>query len=98
MAAPAALGVRRRCLSCMAAFYDLGRTQIFCPKCGVEFKVVELPRKPEPYKKYGAPFPRVIKPEPDEAAAVADDSDETLLPDEDDETPPAEEDSDTTPE
>jgi len=45
MTAANALGVRRRCLSCHAAFYDLGRTPIVCPKCDVEFKVVELPRK-----------------------------------------------------
>ena len=50
MPAPQALGVRRRCLSCNSAFYDLGRTQILCPKCGVEFKVVELPHKYVPQK------------------------------------------------
>ena len=45
MPAPHALGVRRRCLSCHAAFYDLGKATIACPKCDVEFKVVELPRR-----------------------------------------------------
>ena len=40
-----ALGVKRKCLSCDAAFFDLGRTPILCPKCGADFKVVELPHK-----------------------------------------------------
>jgi hypothetical protein len=39
-----AAGSKRRCLSCASAFFDLARTPIICPKCGAEFKVVELPR------------------------------------------------------
>ena len=82
MPAPAALGVRRRCLSCTAAFYDLNRTPIVCPKCGVEFTPVEYARRPEPFKKYGAPYVRVVKPEPEEAEPAAEaGEDETLLAD-----------------
>ncbi len=44
MHATEALGVRRRCLTCSAAFYDLGRTPIICPKCSADFQIVELPR------------------------------------------------------
>ncbi len=51
------LGVKRRCLSCAAAFFDLGRTPILCPKCGVDFKVVELPRR-YPLSPTGATTPR----------------------------------------
>ena len=100
MPAPAALGVRRRCLSCTAAFYDLNRTPIVCPKCGVEFTPVEYARRPEPYKKYGAPYVRVVKPEPEEAPAAAEEEDETLLADEDedDEAPVANEDAEHEPE
>jgi uncharacterized protein (TIGR02300 family) len=36
------LGVKRRCLSCAAPFFDLNRTPIACPKCGALFQVVEL--------------------------------------------------------
>ena len=101
MPAPAALGVRRRCLSCTAAFYDLNRTPIVCPKCGVEFTPVEYARRPEPFKKYGAPYVRVVKPEPEEAEPAAEaGEDETLLADEDedDEAPVANEDAEHEPE
>ena len=36
------LGVKRRCLSCAAPFFDLNRTPIACPKCGALFQIVEL--------------------------------------------------------
>jgi len=39
----AELGVKRRCLSCSAAFFDLNREPIVCPKCNAVFQVVELP-------------------------------------------------------
>lgn len=47
------LGVKRRCQSCSAAFYDLNREPIVCPKCGTEFvmeqpKPVRKKREPEP--------------------------------------------------
>ena len=40
------LGVRRRCLTCSGAFYDLNRSPITCVKCGALFSIVELPRSP----------------------------------------------------
>ena len=40
------LGVKRRCLTCNAAFYDLKRDPILCVKCGAVFQVVPLPRSP----------------------------------------------------
>jgi uncharacterized protein (TIGR02300 family) len=36
------LGVKRRCLSCAAPFFDLNRTPINCPKCGALYQIVEL--------------------------------------------------------
>jgi uncharacterized protein (TIGR02300 family) len=42
--AKAELGAKRRCLSCGAAFFDLNRAPIVCPKCATVFQVVELPR------------------------------------------------------
>jgi uncharacterized protein (TIGR02300 family) len=35
--AKAEWGAKRRCLSCGAAFYDLNKSPILCPKCGTEF-------------------------------------------------------------
>jgi uncharacterized protein (TIGR02300 family) len=45
-------GNKRRCLSCGAAFYDLSKSPILCPKCGTEFNPDVLvktrrPAKPE---------------------------------------------------
>ena len=98
MPAPKALGVRRRCLSCAAAFYDLGRTSILCPKCGVEFKVVELPRRAEPFRKHGAPFVSAIKEQPDESLAADEDSDELLVAEDDpDEQPSPDDDAEPDP-
>jgi uncharacterized protein (TIGR02300 family) len=49
--AKAELGIKRRCLSCGAAFFDLNRAEIVCPKCATVFQVVELPRS-APRKPY----------------------------------------------
>jgi uncharacterized protein (TIGR02300 family) len=44
------LGVKRRCLSCNKAFFDLNRTPPVCPMCGTVFQVIEIahskPRRP----------------------------------------------------
>jgi uncharacterized protein (TIGR02300 family) len=42
--AKAELGVKRRCLTCSAPFFDLNRTPIVCPKCAAVFQVVEVQR------------------------------------------------------
>jgi uncharacterized protein (TIGR02300 family) len=42
--AKAELGEKRRCLSCSAAFFDLNRSPIVCPKCAAVFQVVEIVR------------------------------------------------------
>jgi uncharacterized protein (TIGR02300 family) len=47
--AKAEWGTKRRCLSCGAAFYDLGKSPILCPKCGTEFNpeaLVKSSRRP----------------------------------------------------
>jgi len=89
MPASKALGVRRRCLICAAAFYDLGRTPIVCPKCGTEFNVVEYPRRAGPLRKYGAPFVSAVKPQPEEPIVAEEDSDELLASDDETEEEPA---------
>lgn len=40
------MGVKRRCLSCNTAFFDLNRTKIVCPKCAAVFVVIEPFRSP----------------------------------------------------
>ncbi|WP_300301759.1 TIGR02300 family protein [Ferrovibrio sp.] len=47
--AKAEWGTKRRCLSCGAAFYDLNKSPILCPKCGTEFNpeaLVKSSRRP----------------------------------------------------
>ena len=63
MAATDALGTRRRCLTCAAAFYDLGKSPITCPKCAAVFTVVELPRKYNA-RPAAAPAPASAEPAP----------------------------------
>lgn len=52
--AKAELGVKRRCLTCGAPFYDLNHVPIVCPKCAAIFQVIEYVRS-APKR---APFPR----------------------------------------
>ena len=42
------LGLKRRCMTCGAKFYDLNRTPITCPKCGTPFQAAPLTRAPAP--------------------------------------------------
>ena len=42
------LGLKRRCMTCGAKFYDLSRTPITCPKCGTPFQAAPLTRAPAP--------------------------------------------------
>ena len=56
--ARAELGAKRRCLSCSAAFFDLNREPIVCPKCGAVFQAVEWPRS-TPRKAPYHPIPGV---------------------------------------
>jgi uncharacterized protein (TIGR02300 family) len=46
----AELGVKRRCLSCNKAFFDLNRAPPVCPSCLTVFEVIEIahsrPRRP----------------------------------------------------
>lgn len=35
-------GLKRKCLSCGAVFYDMKKKDFTCPKCGQEYKAEEL--------------------------------------------------------
>jgi uncharacterized protein (TIGR02300 family) len=86
---PAAeLGVKRRCLSCTAPFFDMNRSPIACPKCGAAFTVVELPRHPSAMRAIRAKIPMPVAPVGVEAGADSaedDTSDEDTLPEIEDE-------------
>lgn len=84
----AELGTKRTCPSCGARFYDLLKSPIVCPKCGVSFIAATLlPSKTElPHQ--AAPKPReVVKEEPEETADVElvslEDAEEGAVPEDD---------------
>ena len=66
----AELGTKRTCPSCGSRFYDLLKSPIICPKCGVSFIAATLlPSKTE--MPHQPPKPReVVKEEPEEVADV----------------------------
>lgn len=73
-------GTKRRCSDCGAAFYDLGRTPIVCPKCGTTHEPQVLLKSDgrQPRKSRNLPPP----PAPVVEAEPAPESDEEALPDE----------------
>ena len=59
-------GQKRHCAACAAAFYDLNRASIACPKCGAAFEAAALLKSDgRPRKKRGptvAPPPAAAPP------------------------------------
>lgn len=86
MADPA-LGVRRRCMACGAAFYDLSRKPINCPKCAAVF-VPEPPRRSSAAARGRARLVPVPAPKPEAEEIEAEDA-STLLESDDDDEPVA---------
>lgn len=77
-------GTKRRCAECQAAFYDMQRTPIACPKCGaVHTPVVLLKADGRPPRKNRARPPAPLQAVSDPTEAVAD---EPLSAAEDDES------------
>jgi uncharacterized protein (TIGR02300 family) len=89
MPAPA-LGVKRRCLTCTAPFFDLNKSPIACPKCGAAFQVIALPRHlPGMRARAQIPMPASPVAQEEQVEATTDEaSDENNIPEveEDDET------------
>ena len=93
-------GAKRRCSECGAAFYDLGRKPIVCPKCGATHEPQVLlksdGRTPRKSRDLPPPPPKP-EPEPESGEDAPpeggdDEEDEDVLPEEDeDETGPPEE-------
>jgi len=85
--AKAELGVKRRCLTCATAFYDLNRLPIVCPKCAAAFQVVEVLRSAA-RRPYSAGFARpmpvapVIQPVVDDVLLSTADEEEDSTADE----------------
>lgn len=93
-------GVKRRCGSCTAPFYDMLRSPIHCPKCGVLFRpgASLLPSRPKgnlkPAPKGRRPAGPVPAHEP-QAAAVDASASDTPASDSDGEAPLLEPDEDS---
>lgn len=68
----AELGTKRTCPSCGSKFYDLLKSPIICPKCGVSFIAAPLlPSKGE-VPQAAIPKPRPEPPKPVDTEASAD--------------------------
>lgn len=77
-------GIKRRCLSCGGAFYDLDRTPILCPKCDAEFKPEPLlkSRRSRPEEPPPPPVKPVPVKAPEEAAVEEEEiAEEELIED-----------------
>ena len=74
-------GIKRSCLGCGAHFYDLKRSPIVCPKCGVEFdpvvsnKPTRTRSAPEVEKAPVVEKPPAVETGTDDAKSEEDDSD-----------------------
>jgi len=84
----AELGKKYECAECGTKFYDLGKPEPICPKCGTNQRGLQEPPKtaaPTPRPRTVAPPPPPADPE-DELPADIGDEDEEIL-----EVPPGEE-------
>ena len=69
----AELGTKRTCPSCGTKFYDLLKSPIICPKCGVSFIAAPLlPSKGDAPQAVAKPVPKAPVPAPAEAEEVSD--------------------------
>ncbi|MEK9969568.1 MAG: TIGR02300 family protein [Ferrovibrio sp.] len=78
--AKAEWGAKRRCLSCGAAFYDLNKSPILCPKCGTEFNpdaLVKTSRRPAKVEEVKKPVAKA----PTSPDAIDDEVEDTGLGD-----------------
>ena len=79
------LGTKHECLDCGAKFYDLGRPEVRCPRCGAD-QTKPKPDKNEPAAEVvSTPEAELDEPELEVEPPPIDEDEETLedLPDED---------------
>lgn len=74
------LGKKYECAECGAKFYDLGKADPICPRCGTNQREVQK-AAPEPRPRFVAPKAAapVVEPEEEEAVAGIGDEDEEIL-------------------
>ena len=72
------LGKKHECAECGAKFYDLGKADAACPRCGTNARETSEKRPaPEPRARYVAP-PPAAEVEEDLAPDIVEDDDEIL--------------------
>ena len=80
------LGKKFECAECGAKFYDLGKPEPACPRCGTSARETSEKRPaPEPRARYVAPPPPAAEVEEDEEILVVEGAEEEEEEDDDDE-------------
>ena len=76
------LGKKYECAECGAKFYDLGKAEPICPRCGTNQRDVEKTAAPEPRARYVAPKAAAPAPaldtDEDVPADIGDEDEEIL--------------------
>ena len=73
------LGKKFECAECGAKFYDLGKADPACPKCGTSARETSDKRTaPEPRARYVAPAPPPAEVEEEISDDIVDDDEEIL--------------------
>jgi uncharacterized protein (TIGR02300 family) len=71
------LGTKHECFSCGTKFYDLGKSEAICPKCGADQKnaaqAESAATAPAPRRRRKAEVPKPIEVEVEEPIEIADD-------------------------
>lgn len=93
-------GVKRKCVECSAAFYDLKRMPIRCPKCGAVHQPVALlasdgrQHLKNRKRRFGAAPGSIVEPAAEKAEPAAAEGDEAVVDEEaEDEVAPIDDDS-----
>jgi uncharacterized protein (TIGR02300 family) len=77
------LGAKFECYNCGTKFYDLGKSEPLCPKCGANQKDAVTSESPSSSqssrRRRKADVPKAVDIEEDEPIAAADDIDDELV-------------------
>ncbi len=85
------LGTKHVCFKCGTRFYDLGKPEPLCPKCGADQR--QSPAVKPASEKRSRPAARPVAPEPEPAEAVAAEADEDAEADDDEDDEDEDEDA-----